>query len=422
MRLATNFYFWSAAAWTIVLASYSLNFSRLNSPLVPELRVFLVTAIIVSFTLAALHSFRSPPTPALLRDADTRPWFRKWSGTFLFTLGFALDFAYQGRVPILSGEYRGFDVEAPIQQTVGIPIVHVFLIAGSIFYAISLADRFAGTRQRMYILQFFLIVTLLFLNNSRGYIAFCVFGAILVILAARPRSARFRGVRVIGVLLIAYCLVIGVGLFGNFRSTGDWFDTSFINRIGLYNEGFPTFFSEDLKWMYTYLTSPLANLNFNVERFEPTGDAQNLLLAFVPETFSKYAVAEQLTVAYQVDYLNASTGYISAYYLGGGVSGLYASFALQVLLLELGLILARRTRVAYNLYTACAAIILVSFVFYNSFSTSATAFLLLFAVISGWHRARNIPSSAAAMQPRTSARRYQVPLPVTARHRRDFRE
>ena len=143
-------------------------------------------------------------------------------------------------------------------------------------------------------------------------------------------------------------LLIGIGIFGNIRSGFGWNDTTYITAIGRYTDAYPTYLNDNIKWTYTYLTSSLANLNYNVSTFAGGGYSLQTLIDFVPETFSKHALAQQLDIRYQVTYLNASTGYIGAYYLGGGISGLYISYGIQVLLLE------RRRSLEHSVRPSCS--------------------------------------------------------------------
>lgn len=390
MKAISNFHLHYAAIWTIVVIAYMCGWSSLNKPLNSQLLTFLFLTVAFSTILGIARLNTEVPkdtstfTP---RSGDRRRVGLITSG---FVGGFVADFAYRGGVPLLEGNYSGYDVTVDIQATVGIPVLHVALVAGSIFYALLLAERFSIAREKTYAFQFLIILALLLLNNSRGYMTFCVLGATIILVAttrgvARPKHPVMTFVIAMGVL---YALLIGIGIFGNIRSGYAWNDTSYITSIGRYTEAYPTYLNENIKWTYTYLTSSLANLNYNVSNFGGGGHALNTLVDFVPETFTKEALSQQLDVRYQVSYLNASTGYVGAFYLGGGVSGLYVSYGIQILLLEVGAMVTRALGQAILLYSACASIVTIVFVFYNSYSTIATCLLLPLPICAAVLRSR----------------------------------
>lgn len=392
MRLATNFHFLYAAVWTAVVIAYLCRWSNLNQPLDPQLTTFLIVTVACSAFLGAMRMLSRHRHVAFTHRAQPGNEKRMWLITGSFACGFAADFAFRGGIPLATGTYSGYDITTAVQATVGIPVVHVILVAGSIFYAVLLVERFSSTRSRSYMHQFTVILALLLLNNSRGYMTFCVLGAIMIILSTSTRDSRSKRPFQTFVLAggILYCLLIGIGIFGNIRSGLQWNDTSYITAIGRYNDSWPTILNDNIKWTYTYLTSSLANLNYNISTFAGSGSALHSIAAFVPETFTKYALAEQLDVRYQVTYLNASTGYVGAYYIGGGITGLYVSYAIQLVVLEAGAAITRALGQAELLYATCASIVTIVFVFYNSYANTATCLLLPLSVCVAFlrHRAR----------------------------------
>lgn len=403
MKWAVNFYLWFSVAWSITLLLYSFGWSELNQPLTPSLRTFLFFATVCSFAFAALHARRDSISESDYRFTSV-PWSEGWPTTVFLVAGFAADFRYRGQVPFLSGTYEGYDSTVDVQDTVGIPIFHVMLISVAIFQAIRVAGTFASTRRFNPLVQFLIVQALFILNNSRGYIAYSVIGGVLLMLAsAKTRLSHIKVRHIIGILFASLLLVFVIGAFGNLRYGYAWNDSSFIDSIGQYNRSFPRVFDSSFKWTYTYATSPLANLNFNVisggsSLSVAPSHLLAVLLAFVPETFSKTLVTALAKPLYEVSYLNAVTGYTYPYLLAGGVRGLYIAFAIQMLLLEAGYRLAHRIGGIGRLYGASASIMMIVLIFYNSFWASATAFLpllvLLYGVFRKWRRrvrARELP-------------------------------
>jgi hypothetical protein len=384
VKLAVNFHFWYVVIWGTTLFLYSFGWSRLNAPLSPDLLIFFFVTILISAILAVLHELRAPRRPPQQFVSRNRSVFVRWLFTFAIALGFIADFAYQRKIPLVSGGYAGYDVTQDVQATVGIPGVHVAVIVFAIFYSLVLADRYGDTRDRSFILQFVVIQAFLLLNNSRGYLAFCIAGALMITIAYRSRRAKPRRTRTIVTgLAVAYLLILGIGIFGNIRTGLSWSDSTYITRIGLYGDTFPAFLDDQIKWFYTYITSPLANLNYNLTYFASDGSLSSSLVSFLPDMFGKYVVANNLDVGYQVTYLNATTGYMVPFGLGGGIGAMYLNYAIQIVVLEVGAALMRHLNVAYILYCAAGSIVIVVFVFYNSYSNSATCFLLPLAILTG---------------------------------------
>ncbi|MBO9038909.1 hypothetical protein [Curtobacterium flaccumfaciens] len=397
MRLVTNYHFWYVITWSSCLVAYSWGWSALNEPLRPDLLAFFAITIMISALILVFQTGlrRGEDDRARVQSSSRTGWADGRRLTVLFVVGFGIDFAYQGAVPFLRGEYSGFDITAQVQSTVGVPVLHVVLIAGSIFFALDRADRFFAERSGSLAVQFFVIQALLLLNNSRGYITFCLIGALLIFTARRfSVGGRIRlRVLVLGAIG-AVGMLFGIGAFGNVRSGSAWWDSSHITHIGRYQDSYPEWLSAQFQWAYTYFTSPLAGLNLNLSMKPSDGSWLETALMFLPDTFGKYLVADRIDVVYQVSYLNATTGYVVPYYLAGGIVGLYLCYGAQIILLEVGAIIARRTGTAVVLYNVCACVLVIVFVFYNSYADTATCFLLPLALLAGLSRRRRLRRSS----------------------------
>ncbi|MDM7891957.1 hypothetical protein [Curtobacterium caseinilyticum] len=388
--MITNYHFWYAVTWLCCLLVYSWGWSELNAPLRADLIAFLLITAMTSIVILVLQAARGTAATDRWSPAREEPASGGRKMTAFFILGFAADFAYQGGVPFFRGEYSGFDITAQLQSTVGIPIIHVILIAGVIFYALERVDRLIVTRSKTYAVQFALLMLLLLLNNSRGYMTFVLIGSLLLLVARRFSSGgKIRPGVLISVAIAGIAVLYGVGVFGNIRSGSPWWDSSYISHLGRYQDRYPDWLSEQFQWAYTYFTSPLGNLNLNLSA-PVSGHWYQVLLMFVPDTVGKYLLLGKVNVLYQVSYLNAPTGYVVPYFLGGGLSGLYFAYAAQVALLETGGVIARRLGGAVVLYRVCACVVVIVFVFFNSFADVATCFLLPLALILGAVRRRSI--------------------------------
>lgn len=411
MYFVSNYKFWYALTWLSCLIAYGFGWSELNVPLRGDLVTFLLLTVGVAVVLLILELGRNAgkSDQAAVEALQVGRWSRGWVVSWVIVAGFVADFTYQGGIPFFSRQYSGFDITASVQATVGIPVFHVALIAGSIFFAMERADRLVVSRSPQALMQFVMMIVMLLLNNSRGYVVFALL-ALLLLFAARKMAVRGRlNVRVIllvglGLLVVMY----GVGVFGNIRSGSAWWDTSYINRIGRYQDDWPAVLSPQFQWAYTYFTSPLGNLNLNLSLKPVGGNWLDTLLVLLPDPVAKYVVAERVSATYQVSYLNATTGYTSAYYIGGGVLGMYVSFAMQLVALETASWIAKRIGTAVLLTNVCSSVIVIVFVFYNSFSDAATCFLIPLALIAGLLRRRFLGRRGLQVAQAERGARHQV--------------
>ncbi len=212
---------------------------------------------------------------------------------------------------------------------------------------------------------------------------FVLIGALLLYVARRfSDGGRVRFGVLVVFAIAAVVVLFGVGVFGNIRSGSPWWDSSHISHLGRYQDRYPDWLSAQFQWAYTYFTSPLGNLNLNLS-VPTSGSWEQLGLMFVPDTVGKYLLLGKLNVVYQVSYLNATTGYVVPYFVGGGVVALYLAYALQVAFIELGGVIARKIGTAVVLYRVCACVMVIVFVFFNSWADVATCFLLPLALLVG---------------------------------------
>lgn len=92
---------WYAGIWIAVVGLYALSWSSLNGALDPALLVFFGVSIVVSIIMAALSS----PIPLVKLRWVKR---RKPVITIAVFLGFLVDWAYRGSLPVLQS-YQGYD-------------------------------------------------------------------------------------------------------------------------------------------------------------------------------------------------------------------------------------------------------------------------------------------------------------------------
>jgi len=363
---------WYAGIWLVILVLYSFGWSTLNMRLDYSLLLFFISTIAVS----AVLGFFSSPIPLI----KVR-WIRKRKPviTAALMLGFVLDWAYQRQIPILH-PYAGFDATAEKQAIIGIPVLHVIIIAVAIFYAMYLEYLFLSEpERRCYLFEYGLLLFFLILNNSRGYAVYTLFIGILLYVAFNKK--RFFETR-IGVYCAAIFGGLGIVLFisivGNIRMGYSWNDCSYIEAIGYYHD-YPNWLSKHFMWFYTYSTSPLANLNFNCILFDGNINLIGLVRSIIPEQIAGYLHLSGVKATYIVQHLNACTGFVG-FVTSAGVWGLYFAFVSMYSIYSVIRYFVHKYVVLETFGNAVICFLVVVFIFFDSLSVTALCYIPLFLV------------------------------------------
>lgn len=364
-----NHYYLYALTWGAVLLCYHLGWSAFNQPLNPGLAVFFGFVIAVCLCIGFLKRKRF----AFVRPKAYR---RKGPGVTLALVGaYLLEFLYCREIPLFTYIIHKTDVYATGGYT-GFPVVHVFLVSFTAFYAVYLFYLFVCFPGRRGLLPELLALWgMMALLCSRGSLVMsAVLCANLGVAAGRGKGVLRGLVRVLAGLLVLALVAYAFGGLGNLREGGGWNDTANIQRMGRYVR-YPAGLPKQYMWAYSYLTSPLANLNNNVAFARPDLP-RYLASAFVPDFLSKRLFPALVTnrgdYYLTAPYFNASTGYIAALY-NGGIPGLYGMFLFQLAFFAFVERLARRARREAYTVSAWSALALmgVLFFFYNTNTLSA---------------------------------------------------
>lgn len=376
---------WYAGIWMAVVGLYALGWSSLNSALDPALLVFFCVSIVVAIIMAAL----SDPIPLVKLRWVKR---RKPVITIALFFGFLADWAYRGGLPVLQS-YQGYDPTSTAELSVGIPVFHVVLMAFAIFYAMYLSYLYlSDVQNKGYLWEFLLLIGMLVLNNSRGYVVFCLF--IMLLLYSSFNSKGFRQTKVGSIVLIVFA-ALGVIFFisaaGNIRSGFAWNDCSYIETIG-YFSNYPEWLTKHFMWGYSYATSPLANLNLNCLHYSGNLNVSALFFSFLPEQLSAGPLSRDVTIYYVVNHLNAVTGF-ATFVSAAGVGGAYVAFAGMILLYTLIKALLRKFRVLETFGNALLCFLALAMIFFNCFTTSALCYIPLFLIVASYYLNRRLVSN-----------------------------
>lgn len=118
-----------------------------------------------------------------------------------------------------------------------------------------------------------------------------------------------------------------------------------LKEFGLYKK-FPQYIPKQYMWTYSYLTTPLSNLNYNIIKNNQNENIRKLMSEFLPSTISKRMLDsgnEEYEILLIRDYFNAVTGYCSSY-IYYGYLGMYVLYVYMVILTITGILLANKIK------------------------------------------------------------------------------
>lgn len=375
-----NCFFGYSVVWMLILVLYNFKLSAFNHSLDAGLLLFILFTVVSSFFVGYFNKSKFKYANRAV-DYGLKP-------IILIVILFILNFIYAKSIPLFSiitgnSEYREFN---------SIPILYVVLNGISFYYGINYFNAYLNLdKYKTRNLICFLIINVLYLLVfSRSTILFLITGAlILYIMSKRESIAEERkkvkkkkyALIIISTFLILYLF----GALGNVRSGLKYNDNSYIQRIGLYTN-YPEFLPKQFMWSYSYLTSPLANLNNNVLNHKDIDfNIRGVMSELLNRTFSKqlfpdlkYGEEAVLDVGIEKEYFSASTGYFLMYTYGGFV-GLFIQY---ILLFIISYIQIRMLKNKHNEGKEnCTFIILllanVLMFFYNSLNTATISWWLI---------------------------------------------
>lgn len=257
-----NPFFLYSLFFLIMFFAYRLNWSFLNPILSNKLSIFVIFSSIISLVFA--YFFHLLPKDQKIKNYEYRNLYSFISiGIFLGTI---LEGIYNKGFPILSV----VGINNVSYMDFGIPTFHVFLLTISFFYVLILFEIMINKGPRKIIILNTLVGILPFIISiNRGMIVMLLLCFLFLYLQYKPLKFSLKKIFTITIISIFFLYLFGI--FGNYRMNSDYkqnlrsSDSTLIMTIG---EATPQFRESKIPktffWTYSYLTSPLANLQFNI--------------------------------------------------------------------------------------------------------------------------------------------------------------
>ena len=252
-----------AIAWLVCLLLYALHWADIFPALSGKLFAFLALMIAI-FGITAFVFNKIPfPSPRL----PVRTFHRQL--LVISTMLFMANFLYSG-VPLLQGGTRELDF--------GVPTVIVFTVTLNSFTCVYCFYLYLLSGRKRFLVYVFICLSLFLLMFSRGNIMMTLVTMFFLWINVKRPAMNVKGLVGIlaGLLLVMYLF----GVAGNIRTINDIrnrepdFDNSYNSEVIMGLSGASETFRTSIIpgeffWTYLYVTSPLSNLQYNVNIHSP---------------------------------------------------------------------------------------------------------------------------------------------------------
>lgn len=386
-----NPFYWYSLIWTVVYLLYSLGYSYINKPLVEELNLFFIFTIIFSYFIGFLtkNMFK-------YRELTEEEYNYKGRFVYLIILFAILDIVYMRQIPLLSILSKSSVYGN--EELLGMPLIHSLNTNIIIFYATYSFYILLETKNKKALRNIILSVLVLGSMFQKGIIIILFFAIFNTYVAKVRLSYNRRKIRriipflVVGALLLVYLN----GGVSNIRSGYTWNDSEYISRVSQIID-WPSYLPGQYKWAYSYITTPLGNLNNILKIYNHVNSSgffdinyNQVLGTIIPITIAKQLFPQTILNIdvkdwVEVSYMNASSGFANV----ATVSGVYGLIIFYILIMSVTLAVSFYCRRSRDLRVVTNAILtsMIAFLFfYNTFYTAALSLLPLIIVFNKYLR------------------------------------
>lgn len=391
-----NPYFIFSFIYLGVLFIYQLNWSQLTIPITSQLLLFLIVNIILFGFLGYIFDKNKIMNP--LKNYQYKMVYTYIS--VFIVLGTLLEGIVLKGYPLFNplgwGNIKYIDY--------GISIFHVLLLTVSYFFFIVLFECVIHNfKEKKLYFSMFIALFPFFLTINRGMLVMIVISCICLY-AQYNKIPFIRKTVILSVfsLLIFFYLF---GLFGNYRINSDYkqkrdiTDATIIMNVGEATEKFRgNFVPKSFFWTYTYITSPLSNLQYNINEHQKKGNLENdnffdfMKITFLPETISRRMHPTEINNYRIREELNVGTAFYEVYPRFGW-TGMYIYLIVISIFPFIYLSLLNKFASEYiNIGISLVCTIYSLLFFTNFLSYTGLMFQLVFPFILNFQKKYNIGS------------------------------
>lgn len=303
-----NPFYLFGVSYSVAIILYLLRWSKLYPDLSLKLIIFLLVTFvgIGLFSYSLRHLIPNTNNKVSFSDSFTNIMF-----AIIVVLGI-IDVSYEGYIPILKENFK--------YREFGMPILDFFFYSLSIYFAVHFFYYYLISK-KIRLLIFSLIITLFQLIIFRRYsfvliILTCIFISILL-----KKEYRTR-IIIIGIILF----VLGSFLFGYYgRKRNQFQKEAILSDFEASKKYRDTFLGADIYMTYLYISSPLANLQLNINKNDVFLN-QNEIKGYIFYTFIPINITSRIEEITSIESPNivlihnnlmVGTYYLKAFYFFG---------------------------------------------------------------------------------------------------------
>lgn len=381
MQLYKNPFYLYVITFTIVIVTYQFGWSSLYPKLSFLLLLFFIVTFIVSLLLGATIDKYNPIIYSEIENTDFVK--RTIIGIYILLI---IEFIYTKGIPLLlvfsSSTFR--------YEEFGIPTLHPILATFTSFYTVYVFHAWLSEKKLKNLIYFLLLLLFPILIYNRGMLLISLVSCLIVFLLS-IKKVKLKARIYIAVLVVV--LLYFFGVLGNYRmvksSSNEYFMEVAEATDSFRNSRIP----KEYFWSYIYISSPLANLQNNINENGPEQIrvkdfiSTELLPDFISKRLAKLIHAEQGEIVQIASFLTVGTVFARSYSLLGW-AGIYLMYLFIAAFVFLYIIILRKS----NKYYVTGISILSTFIIFNAFSNmiyfSGLSFQLTFPIILGIFKLR----------------------------------
>jgi hypothetical protein len=360
-----------------VMLIYQFGWSALYPVLTKSLIIFFAITFIVAFIAGfALEKLR--PLKYISINSGLNPLYII-SGLYLLLI---LEFVIYKGIPVVQIFAGNYDKS----NHFGIKTLHPLLVTFSSFYCVYTFHQFLSLKERKYILFLILLLLIPLLYFDRGALLIVLTSMTFVYFMSVDRL-RLKAIAVFTVFLLL--LLFGFGVLGNLRESKSSSNNQFLITSKASEKFRESAIPKEFLWSYMYITSPLANLqnNINVNENKVKKLSSFLLTELMPDFVSKRIApvfnAERAELKNISPDFTVGTIYARPYVLMRW-SGVYAIFILNALFMLAYMFVLKSD----SPYCVTGVSILCAYSIYNAFTNmiyfSGMSFQLIYPLVLGY--------------------------------------
>jgi hypothetical protein len=246
-------------AFGISLCTYTLGWSDLYPELSFSLLIFLIATMAVQPVLA--FCLRNNTVAFRVINAGDRP--PVLITVFIYFL-WICEFVYAGGIPLLKillnqpYDYKAF----------GIPSLHVFIVTFSSFYTVHLFHLYLSQKRKKLFFLFCLNLAAAIIIYNRGMFMFNLFSALFLYLTYKNSFSPKEIMLGVAASILLLFVFGSMGSLRVSRAASTAYSNEDFLKTGSATESFKSSsIPSEFFWSYIYITSPLANLQNNINTF-----------------------------------------------------------------------------------------------------------------------------------------------------------